>query len=188
MQRIFVPFLTFIALFIGTGFVSGSIVHMGEGVNPWDLSLLAIGAILFVTGSVFQDIQQGMKRIRGEGITLFLLLSLFLSIGIGMASGGMQHFVDTPSYSAILIPLGLGIGFIAFVLKERIALTGKEWMIIVPVVCMSVGIATVALRAVGRTLPDMLRQDHHIPTDESTPSTTSSMSSAQPIDAGHGHK
>lgn len=187
MKRIFAPFLTFIALFIGTGFVSGSIVHMGEGVNAWDLSLLAIGAILFVSGSVFQDVQQGMKRIRGEGIFLFLLLSLLLSIGIGMASGGMQHFVDTPSYSAMLIPLGLGIGFIAFVLKERIVLTGKEWTMIVPAVCMSVVMATVALRAAGNALPETLRQDHHASQGELTSFGDSSASSVGPTDDGHGH-
>lgn len=185
MQRIFVPFFTFIALFIGTGFVSGSIVHMGEGINPWDLSLLTIGVMLFVSGSVFQDIQQGMKRIRGEGIILFLLLSLLLSIGIGMASGGMQHFVDTPSYSAILIPIGLGIGFIAFVLKERITLTRKEWIMIVPIVCVSVGIATVALQAAGNALPEVLRQDHHASQGDINSSIDSSPSSAHPND---GHK
>lgn len=184
MQRIFVPFFTFVALFIGTGFVSGSIVHMGEGINPWDISLLAIGVILFVSGSVFQDIQQGMKRIRGEGIALFLLLSLLLSIGIGMASGGMQHFVDTPSYSAILIPIGLGIGFIAFVLKERIALTRKEWITILPAVCVSVGIATVALQAAGNALPEALRQDHHA-TEGSINASNDSSHSSSHSDDGH---
>lgn len=187
MQRIFGPFFTFIALFIGTGFVSGSIVHMGEGINTWDVSLLAIGAILFVSGSVFQDIQQGMKRIRGGGLGIFLLLSLLLSIGIGMASGGMQHFVDTPSYSAILIPLGLGIGFMAFLLKERVALTAKEWIIIVPSVCIFVALSMLALRAAGNALPETLRQDHHEPQGESSSSSGTSTSSAQTIDDGHGH-
>lgn len=183
MRRIFVPFITFIALFIGTGFVSGSIVHMGEGINAWDVSLLVIGAILFVAGSVFQDIQQGMKRIRGEGIGLFLLLSLLLSIGIGMASGGMQHFVDTPSYSAILIPLGLGIGLIAFVLKERIPLTPKQWAIIVPAVCIGAALSTIALRVAGNALPERLRQDHHAPQGE----PVLPASSSHPMDDAHGH-
>lgn len=186
-RRILVPFLTFVSLFIGTGFVSGSIVHMGEGINAWDVSLLAIGAVLFVAGSVCQDIQQGMTRIRGEGILLFLLLSLLLSIGIGMASGGMQHFVDTPSYSAILIPLGLGIGLIAFVLKERITLTPKEWAMMVPVVCIGVVLSTLALRSAANALPETLRQDHHAPPSEPVPSGSSSHSSAHPADDGHGH-
>lgn len=188
MKRIFAPFLTFIALFIGTGFVSGSIVHMGEGINPWDVSLLAIGAVLFVLGSVFQDIQQGMTRIRGEGILLFLLLSLVLSIGIGMASGGMQHFVDTPAYSAILIPLGLGIGLVAFILKERMSLTAKEWAVMVPVVCVAIAIGIVGLREVGDALPESLKQDHHSASVQDTTLGTSSSSVAHPIDDGHGHE
>lgn len=188
MQRIFLPFITFIALFIGTGFVSGSIVHMGEGVNVWDLSLLAIGAILFVSGSVFQDIQQGMRRMQDEGIILFLTLSLLLSIGIGMASGGMQHFVDTPSYSAILIPLGLGIGFIAFLLKERIALTPREWVIIIPSVCFAIAAGTIALRAAGNALPETVKKGHHAMQGVFTSSSGSSLPSpAHIMGDGHGH-
>lgn len=181
MKRIFVPFLTFIALFIGTGFVSGSIVHMGEGINAWDVSLLAIGALLFVAGSVAQDVQQGMVRIRGEGIVAFLLLSLFLSIGIGMASGGMQHFVDTPAYSAILIPIGLGLGFVAFILKERARLAPKEWMMIVPTIVIAAGIAMIALRTAGDALPQSLRQNHHAVT------SGNSSASARMVDNGHDH-
>lgn len=187
MKRIFVPFLTFIALFIGTGFVSGSIVHMGEGINAWDASLLAIGIIFFVSGSVFQDMQQGMRRMRGEGVVFFLVLSLLLSIGIGMASGGMQHFVDTPTYSAMLIPLGLGIGFVAFLLKERINLTAREWLILLPSVFVAVGVGMVALQAAGNALPATLKQDHHstvnIPTSPDGPSP----SSARTTGDGHAH-
>lgn len=159
---------------------------MGEGINAWDLSLLAVGIIFFVLGSVFQDIQQGMVRIRGEGITLFLLLSLLLSIGIGMASGGMQHFVDTPSYSAFLIPLGLGIGLIAFILKERITLTAKGWAMLTPSVCIAVVAGTLALRAAGNALPETLKQDHHGVTLTSS-SGSSLPSPRHTMDNGHGH-
>lgn len=186
MRRLFLPFFTFIALFIGTGFVSGSIVHMGEGVNTWDASLLIIGVVLFVSGSVAQDVQQGMKRMKGEGIALFLLLSLLLSIGIGMASGGMQHFVDTPSYSAVLIPLGLGIGFLAFILKERLPLSVTEWALIVPAVGLCVILFIVVLRTVGSALPETLRQDHHHQV-VSTSSTDDAQSSAHSSDDGHEH-
>lgn len=168
MRRIIVPFLTFIALFIGTGFVSGSIVHMGEGVNAWDLSLLAIGIVLFVGGSVFQDIQQGMKRIRGEGILWFLFLSLLLSIGIGMASGGMQHFVDTPSYSAILIPVGLLLGFIAFVLKERLLLGKREMVAVLLSVLATMTLLAIVLRSIATALPEELTHGHG---HRETPST-----------------
>jgi len=185
MQRIFVPFLTFIALFIGTGFVSGSIVHMGEGINPWDLSLLAIGILLFILGSVSQDMQQDWKRIRGEGIAAFLFLSLVLSIGIGMVSGGMQHFVDTPAYSAILIPLGLALGFMAFILKERIVLHTKEWAFIVPATLIGCAILGVGLRAVSVALPDSLQQGHGQGVQKEQ--TTSSASSSNEKEEGHGH-
>lgn len=124
------PFLTFIAMFIGAGFISGSIVHLGEGVNLWDISLLCFGVILFVSGTLFQEIKSKGKQEPKELVSL-LAYSLFLSLGIGMASGGIQHFVDTPSYSAILIPTGLSLGLIAFILKNRIALSSQQWKFLV---------------------------------------------------------
>jgi hypothetical protein len=184
IQRIGVPFITFIALFIGTGFVSGSIVHMGEGINPWDLSLLGIGVVLFIGGSLFQDMQQGWKRVHGEGITVFLLLSLCLSIGIGMASGGMQHFVDTPAYSALLIPVGLAIGLFAFTAKERIELSRREWLLGAPVVVLITIVGIVGLRVVAQELPGTLRQDHHS-APSATPRDTTQVTTSSSDDHGH---
>lgn len=173
--RALIPFLTFISLFLGTGFVAGSIVHMGEGINPWDLSLLAVGVILFIAGSVAQDVRLGSKRLKEEGIFLFLALSLVLSIGIGMASGGMQHFDDTPAYSALLIPLGMGTGFIAFILKERVLISKKEWLLLVPTTVMMMVMLSVLLRLAATVLPQSQQDDHH--NDSSASSVSSSASS-----------
>jgi hypothetical protein len=41
-----------------------------------------------------------------------------LSFGLGMLSGGMQHFADLPERCAVLIPLGIVLSFVAFFLKE----------------------------------------------------------------------
>ncbi len=127
MHSLILSFLRFIALFLGTGFIAGSIVHLGEGVNVWDVSILSLGVLLFVTGSFAQERASGSVNIRKHGIVQFFILSFFLSVGIGMASGGMQHFVDTPSYSAVLIPLGFTLGFLAYLFKEGDALERRQW-------------------------------------------------------------
>lgn len=126
--QVFVPFVIFTAMFVGAGFISGGIVHLGDGFNWWDLSLILVGIVLFVIGSYAQELRGSQNNLKKEGIVLFLFYSLLLSIGIGMASGGTQHFVDTPEYSNYLIPLGLLLGVPAFALKQNIPLLKNEWV------------------------------------------------------------
>jgi hypothetical protein len=106
------PFHEYAAKFIAIGFIAGSIVHLGEGVNLWDILVLALGIVLFLWTSVksaaLTDFDTPLHRIR------FIALSFLLAVGIGMASGGFQHFTDTPEYSAVLIPVGLLIGYMAY--------------------------------------------------------------------------
>lgn len=127
-RRVFAPYGNFILLFIGAGFISGGIVHLGEGINWWDGSLLLLGIVLFVLGSYLQEVFYHQKNLQEEGVLAFLGYSLLLSIGVGMASGGTQHFIDTPGYSSLLIPLGVSLGVWAFVLKQGIDLTRSQWM------------------------------------------------------------
>lgn len=165
--------------------MAGSIIHMGEGVNPWDLGLFSVGVVLFVAGSVAMDIRQGGKRLKEEGIFKFLLLSLFLSIGIGMASGGIQHFDDTPQYSAILIPLGISIGLLAYILKERITLSVKEWIVLLPSTVILMLLAVNVLWLAGNALPDSLRGDHAHTSNESSTTGDSSVEVKEPEPHGH---
>lgn len=127
-STVFLPFIIFTAMFVGAGFISGGIVHLGDGFNWWDVSLILIGIVLFVAGSYAQELRSSQNNLKKEGIALFLFYSLLLSIGIGMASGGTQHFVDTPAYSNYLIPIGLFLGVPAFALKQNIPLLKAEWV------------------------------------------------------------
>ncbi|MEK7545069.1 MAG: hypothetical protein AAB551_02975 [Patescibacteria group bacterium] len=129
-KTIIFPFLTFITMFLGAGFISGAIVHLGEGVNPWDVSILFIGVALFIIGHYIQEFIYNKKDLKEAGTVKFIFFSLLLSLGIGMASGGIQHFVDTPKYSANLIPIGLFLGAIAYTLKNNIALAKSQWRVL----------------------------------------------------------
>jgi uncharacterized protein (DUF305 family) len=145
-------FLTFVLLFIGTGFVSGSAVHLGEGINTWDVSIAVVGLACFVLGTLLDDWRNGWQKLRSEGAIAYILLSICLSIGIGMASGGTQHFIDTPDYASILIPVGLFVGFMAFRLRENAAPVASQLM---PgaLSLLACGVLAIGLQAVIPWLP-----------------------------------
>jgi uncharacterized protein (DUF305 family) len=112
-------YFSYLALFVGTGFISGAIVHTG---NPSELGkyivIGLVGATLFVGESFVQDFISEHKTTQ---VGKFFALSLLLSIGIGMISGGTQHFSDFPIYSSYLVPLGLVVSYFAFLLKNNIS-------------------------------------------------------------------
>jgi uncharacterized protein (DUF305 family) len=45
-----------------------------------------------------------------------------------MIGGGVQHFTDFPIYSSYLIPLGVIISLIAFLLKNNFVGSSKSWL------------------------------------------------------------
>jgi uncharacterized protein (DUF305 family) len=69
----------------------------------------------------------GMQTIR------FLLSALGLSLGVGMISGGLQHFVDFPKYSTFLIPVGFLVSIVFFILKFGL----KPFSRFIPIICVS---------------------------------------------------
>ncbi len=124
-SHIILSFLSYLALFVGTGFISGAIVHSG---NLDELSkyivIGVVGILLFLAGSFVQEFAL-QKNNDKAGIVKFFFLSLLLSIGIGMISGGTQHFTDFPQYSALLIPFGLILSLVAFLFKNNYVLSTK---------------------------------------------------------------
>ena len=110
-------FLEYAARFIAIGFIAGSVVHLGEGTNVWDIAVLCIGLILFLWTSIKSASREEFDTLAHR--MRFIGISFLLAVGIGMASGGFQHFVDTPEYSSLLIPIGLLIGYGAYELSHN---------------------------------------------------------------------
>ena len=133
-RAILLSYLSYLILFVGTAFVSGAIVHVG---NISELSKYAVigtlGVILFITGSYIQEFILNKDNLKNEGIVKFFFFSLLLSVGIGMVSGGTQHYSDFPTYSSYLIPIGLVLSLIAYLLKNNYYITSKLWATIVGV-------------------------------------------------------
>jgi uncharacterized protein (DUF305 family) len=119
-------YLSYLSLFIGTGFISGAIVHSGKFSDiPKYIAIGVLGVFLFAIGSLTQEILSGKHFMNKLVAAKFFLFSLFLSIGIGMISGGFQHFTDFPAYSSFLIPLGFVLSWLAFLLKNNSGFNSK---------------------------------------------------------------
>lgn len=125
-------FVSYLALFVGTGFISGAIVHSGNLADlPKYIIIGVTGASLFLAGSFLQELILNKENLREEGFAKFFVYSLLLSIGIGMISGGTQHFTDFPLYSSYLVPLGLVLSLVAYLLKNNYRITKKLWGVII---------------------------------------------------------
>lgn len=127
-DKVTIPYSIYVMFFLGIGLLSGSLVHFP--LDPQRYSLIAgFGALLFLIGAYFNEkiinktdmLEQGFGK-----LMLFLVSSLALAIGIGMIAGGTQHFSDFPSYAMKLIPIGILLSVISYVLKNRISLEKKE--------------------------------------------------------------
>lgn len=105
----------YVAMFIGAGLVSGSVVHFP--LAPFRYLLIgAAGAVSFALASVFGDLRS--RKYSVIQIVQMVASSLALALGIGMVSGGIQHFQDFPTRAAALIPIGLGLSVGAFVIRN----------------------------------------------------------------------
>jgi uncharacterized protein (DUF305 family) len=160
ISNVLIPFSVYTALFVGAGFISGAVVHYP--VAPLrNLIIGIIGAILFSIGSTINEALYNKKNLREEGVVKFILFSLLLSFGIGMASGGTQHFFDTPVYASILIPAGLLIGIIAFILQRNIQLSETVMTGILLFAIVIIAPVALALNMYAKTLPVGEHGGHH---------------------------
>ncbi|MFF8604600.1 hypothetical protein ACF06X_01550 [Streptomyces sp. NPDC015346] len=110
-------YLGYIGYYVGAGLISGAVVH--HPMAPARYSMIAAsGVLVFLLATVLNDIVLATERQPLSRILRVLGTSTMLSFGLGMLSGGMQHFADLPERCAVLIPLGIVLSFVAFFLKE----------------------------------------------------------------------
>jgi hypothetical protein len=132
--EILFSYFSYLILFVGSAFISGAIVHSGNVSEVAKYAVFGVvGVSLFIAGSFIQEFILNKENLKQEGVVKFFFFSLLLSIGIGMISGGTQHYSDFPTYSSYLIPLGLTLSLIAYFLKNNYHLTIKLWASIVGV-------------------------------------------------------
>ncbi|MEV7616690.1 hypothetical protein [Streptomyces sp. NPDC089799] len=119
-RRLSLParYLGYVGYFVGAGLISGAVVH--HPLDPARYTRIAgYGVLVFLAATVLNEFVISRERPGLRRACAVIGASLMLSFGIGMLSGGLQHFEDFPARGAVLVPLGLVVSFVAFVLKDE---------------------------------------------------------------------
>jgi hypothetical protein len=129
MKKLVYKYLVYIIYFLGIGMTSSGIVLMPFNAMRYSI-ILSIGLGLFITGSVFNEVVIDKNHLSAIESIKFIVVSLTLAIGIGMISGGIAHFKESPTYVTYLIPLGLIISFTSFAMKNNVKLDKRERILV----------------------------------------------------------
>ena len=123
MRHVLSPFVLYVALYLGVALAGGAVVHLP--LDPVRYLLLGgVGVFVFILASVADARRRHAAGLEGPGGGLgsFVGWSVLLSIGLGMLSGSIQHFLDFPHYAAALLPLGVPVTLAAYIGRERLSL------------------------------------------------------------------
>lgn len=128
LKKIFYQYVVYLMYFLGVGMVSSGIVLMPFNTVRYSI-ILSIGLLLFLSGTLFSEFVIQMKHLSVVASMKLIIVTLTLAIGIGMISGGIAHFKESPQFVAYLIPLGIIISFISFTIKNNFTLNKKERLV-----------------------------------------------------------
>lgn len=121
-------FFTYIAKYLGVALIAGSVVHIGtlqNGVTRY-VVLIGTGLILTIIGNIKEAKEHGQKI----NLNYFLIIT-GLSFATGFLSGGIQHYLDNPSYAGILLGIGIIITYVTFFLKDKFKIEKKNLAVVV---------------------------------------------------------
>jgi hypothetical protein len=121
MAEVLRPYTLYVALYLGVALTGGSIVHLP--LDPARYVLIGgIGVVVFIGASVADARHRHAAGLEGPGgLGRYVGWSVLLSIGLGMLSGSIQHFIDFPHYAAVLVPLGVLVSLAAYMGRERLS-------------------------------------------------------------------
>ncbi|MGW7436776.1 hypothetical protein [Streptomyces sp. NPDC054849] len=188
-------YLGYVGYFVGAGLISGAVVH-----HPLDpdryTRIAAYGALVFLAATVLNEFLLTRDRPGLPRMLVVIGSSLLLSFGIGMLSGGLQHFDDFPARGAVLVPAGIVVSFVAYVIKDADTSTRRIFSVLGLTVLAVAALAFFGLREVAASMAvtpggghshgngDEPAADDHTPTTGSSPTATPAPNtSAQPTPA-----
>ncbi|MFF6776528.1 hypothetical protein ACFY8W_23630 [Streptomyces sp. NPDC012637] len=110
-------YIGYVLYFVGAGLISGAVVH--HPLDPARYTAVGLAGVgVFLIATLVNEFLLAQDRPPlGRGLVV-IGASLLLSFGIGMLSGGLQHFDDFPARGAVLVPLGVVVSYVAFVIKD----------------------------------------------------------------------
>ncbi|MCY0933953.1 hypothetical protein [Streptomyces sp. H34-S4] len=198
-------YLGYVGYFVGAGLISGAVVH--HPLDPARYTRIALyGVLVFLAATVVNDFLLTRERPGPSRMAVVIGASLMLSFGIGMLSGGLQHFDDFPARATVLVPAGLLLSFIAYVIKDADTPWQRIFGLVGLTVLVAAALAFLGLRQVASSMQDAPAGGHshgtaeqpaaddHAPTAGSspaqgaTPTTKPAAKTPQPDHSdGHAH-
>lgn len=147
------PYLVYVMFFLGMGLTSGAIVHMSTDPQKYTMVLIA-GMVVFVIASLLNETVIDKKNLSVGSTLRIVISSLLLSIGIGMISGGIQHFDDVAEYAGYFIPGGILLSFASYLFQYKIKLHFKQLVPLYTVLMICVISLSFTLQSVAAGLPE----------------------------------
>jgi len=146
IKNITIPYFIILMYYLGIGFISGAMSHIFLWFKR-NVIMASIGIVLFVIGALLNEIYIKKTDFTEKPyfiIGKLILYSFIFSLGIGMVSGWVQHFLDVPKVASVLIPLWITLSLFAYVLKEEVYLSTKDkWLFVWKVFIIVVPLAIV---------------------------------------------
>ncbi|MET7714456.1 hypothetical protein [Streptomyces sp. NPDC005407] len=144
-------YLGYVGYFVGAGLISGAVVH--HPLDPARYTRIAVyGVLVFLAATVLNEIVLAHHRPRLPRMLVVIGASLLLSFGIGMLSGGLQHFDDFPARGAVLVPLGITVSFVAYVIKDADTPWQRIFGLVGLTVLLAAVVSFVGLRQVAASM------------------------------------
>ncbi|MBT2446767.1 hypothetical protein J7F03_06690 [Streptomyces sp. ISL-43] len=144
-------YLGYVGYFVGAGLISGAVVH--HPLDPDRYTRIAVyGALVFLAATILNEFVLTRERPGLPRMLLVIGASLLLSFGIGMLSGGLQHFDDFPARGAVLVPAGLVVSFVAYVIKDADTPTRRIFSLVGLAVLVTAALAFLGLREVAASM------------------------------------
>lgn len=153
------PYIVYVMFFLGMGLTSGSIVHMPLDPHRYTI-VLFVGMGIFVIASLLNETVIDKKHLSLLSTIRLVIFSLLLSVGIGMISGGIQHFEDVLDYAGYLIPGGIMLSLVGFLFKNNLKLGIKAAAPLFTIVIVLLISLSFSLRNLASSMPKTEGHSH----------------------------
>lgn len=168
------PYIVYVMFFLGMGLTSGSIVHMPLDPHRYTI-VLFVGMGVFVIASLLNETVIDKKHLSLLSTIRLVIFSLLLSVGIGMISGGIQHFEDVLDYAGYLIPGGIILSLVGFLFKNNIKLGIKALAPLFTIVLVLSISLSFSLRNLAASMPKTSGHSHGSGSEHSEEEVSSSI-------------
>jgi hypothetical protein len=118
-----IQYLSVVALFVSVGLVAAAVRHFSTEPKLY-LAIGASGTVLFAAAATLMGPRAYRANIRA--IASFAGASLLLGLGLGLLVGGVLHFSAFPYTAAVLVPAGIVVSIIGYVLRDGRELLGRS--------------------------------------------------------------